>query len=76
MQKIRFQDENAVGLSAEAKLNNAVIQSNHKPMVMKSGLRVKCCVRTFEEGLQSVLRKISEGQKQLEEAMGIPVKYI
>jgi hypothetical protein len=54
---IQFKDEHAVDHIFEAVLNISAISNNHSPAMIQSDLRVKCCVCSLEQMIQSLLKK-------------------
>jgi len=73
---IQFKDEHAVDHIAQAALNISADVNNHSPTMIRSDLRVKCCVCSLEHMIQSLVKKSEGGPKQLEEMMGMELKHI
>jgi hypothetical protein len=61
---------------AQAVLNISADVNNHSPTMIRSNLRVKCCVCSVEHMMQSLVKKSEGGPKQLEEMMGMELKHI
>ncbi len=64
---IQFKDEHAVDHITQAALNISADDNNHSPTMIRSNLRVKCCVCSVEHMIQSLVKKSEGGPKQFEE---------
>ncbi len=45
--------------------------SDHQPSNTEKGTRVRCCICRIEDGIHNLLKKTSEGRKQLEDVLGV-----
>jgi hypothetical protein len=72
---LQYRDVRNIDLIAESSLlRNAMgrpLLSDHQPSNTEKGTRVRCCVCRLEDGIHNILKKTSEGRKQMEDVLGV-----